>query len=133
MGTLILFLMFLFGVPEIVVFAVEPDAKTQCLYLSQDDGGKYTLGYTGHACVREGYEVMPSDRYEIVANWSFNAATAGIISPLEAFRIRARLATLDEASKHGRYGIHNGFRSWSEYKWAQHVTLAYLMLIDTLG
>ena len=113
--------------------AAESDPTAACIYMTHHGGAQYALAYSGRRCNREGYLTLPRHRYDAVASWSFNALHAGTISALDRYRILARLATLDERSKHGRSNIHDGFKRWSEYKWADHTTSAYLTAVDALG
>lgn len=133
MRSLILMCVALLAEPLTVTQAAEPDAATACVYLTHHDGARYALAYAGRGCTRDGYPALPRDQYDPVSSWSFNAEHAGIVSALDTYRIRARLATRDERSKHGRYNIHGGFKRWSEYKWAEHAEFAYLTAIDALG
>lgn len=113
--------------------AAEPGAATACVYLTRHDGAHYALAYAGRECTRKGYLALPLEQYDPVARWSSNAEAAGIVSALDIYRIRARLATRDERSEHGPHGIHEPFRRWSEYKWVEHAKYAYLAALDTLG
>ncbi len=133
MRNLVLTCAALLGVATTAASTAEPDAAAVCVYLTHHDGVRYALAYAGRRCTRDGYEAVPRDRYDALASWSFNANHAGIISAIDHYRILARLATLDDRSTHGRYNIHSDFKRWSDYKWADHATFAYLTALDALG
>jgi len=116
--------------------ATESSPAATCIYMVHYDGAQstqYGLPYAGRRCSREGYLILPGDRYDALASWSSNAATTRIISAFDRYRILARLATLDERSEQGNYGIHGLFTRWSEYKWAEHTKYAYYTIRFALG
>jgi hypothetical protein len=115
--------------PTAASLAGELDAAALCVDITHHQGARYALAYAGGQCAGERLAV-PRDLYDALATWSTNAEHAGILAPLEAFRIRARLATRDERSRPGRSGIHAGS---SDYKWAEHAQFAYLTAIGVLG
>jgi len=113
--------------------ATESGPAATCIYVVHHDGAQYGLPYAGRRCGREGYLILPGDRYDALASWSSNAAVWEIISAFDRYRILARLATLDERSEHGRYNVHGLFTRWSEYKWAEHTKYAYYSIRFALG
>jgi hypothetical protein len=107
-----------------------PAAAGLCVYLTANAGEHYEMAYAHHSCNRRGYVPLPHDQFDAAKAWSFNAEHAGFPSPLDEYRIAARLATQDDRSAHG-WSIHAGF--WAEYQWAEHTQDAYLTALDALG
>jgi len=101
-----------------------------CVRLVQDNGARWSLPYADQRCHDPGVE-LPRRLYDSVASWAFNAQSAGFLPPLEEFRIRARLATLDSRSQHG-ISFHGGPFLWADYKWAEHLGMAEAILTDAL-
>jgi hypothetical protein len=111
----------------------EPDTATACVYLIGHDGARYALAYGDRRCTREGYLPLPLDQFDPLDKWSSNSKYMDVLSALDVYRISARLATRDERSEHGNWGVHGLFTRWSEYKWAEHTTEAYHAAVYGLG
>ncbi len=113
--------------------AAESGPVATCIYVVHQDGAQYELPYAGRRCGRQGYLILPVDRYDDLASWSSNARIARVISAFDTYRILARLATLDERSEHSQRRVHALFTRRSEYKWAEHTTYAYYTIRFALG
>lgn len=113
--------------------ALPPDLSSTanaCLYVTGIDGAHYSVAYASYQCSRSGYQPLPQSQFDSVEAWAYNAESAGFVSPLDYYRLTARLATQDSRSAHG-FSPHSGF--WAEYQWAEQTEKAYVTALDALG
>ncbi len=103
----------------------EPEAAKACVHLTRPDGARYFLGYADRGSAREGYLPLPLEQYDSLAGWASHSKYTDVVAPLDVYRVSARMATRDERSEHGNYGIHGLFTRWHEYKWAEYAQAAY--------
>ncbi len=98
------------------------------VYVVQSSGERFCLPYFGQQCDRPGFTPLPERLYDPFKNWAWDMAYAGIVGRLLHYQVLARLATLDRRSWHG-FRFHDP-RFSSDYKWAEHVTMAHAVLLS---
>lgn len=103
-----------------------------CVHLLSEDNKQYSLVYYGGNCPHGNFESLPKNEYDKVFSWAFNTSHYGIISPLDRYKIIARLSTIDEREEHG-FSYRGGLGFWSDYKWATFANQAYLGIGDAVG
>ncbi len=113
--------------------APEPQAAKACVYLVCPDGARTSLSYAGRDCAREGYLPLPTDMHDSLASWASHSKYTDVVASLDVYRVHARMATRDERSRHGNWGVHGLFMPWSEYKWAEFAEGAYEAACYGLG
>jgi hypothetical protein len=85
------------------------------------------LNYFGYACPHKGFPPLPAAQFDDFAGWAFNTSHYGLLSPLNRYRIYARLASLDDREQHG-YG-HAGAH-YEIAEWAKDTEQAFAGLLD---
>jgi hypothetical protein len=90
-----------------------------CMYLRASDGRGYSLGYAGQTCANPTHPALPQAQYGAAADAAYGSPRR--LSTLDAFRIYARLATLDTRGEMV-FTMHSGFSS--AYEWGHHLELA---------
>ena len=104
-----------------------------CVHLLSEDNKQYSLVYYGEKCPHGNFESLPENEYDKVFSWTFNTSHYGIISPLDRYKIIARLSTIDKRGKHGFSYNPDAFGFWSDYKWAEFANQAYLGIGEAVG
>jgi len=106
--------------------------KAGCIHLLSEDNKQYSLVYYGGKCPHVNFEPLPEKEYDKVFSWTFNTDMVGIISPLDRYRIMARLSTIDQREEHG-FSHRGGLGFWSNYKWTESANQAYLGIKEAVG
>jgi hypothetical protein len=105
-----------------------PAELPACMYLRGPNGHGYSLGYAGQTCATGTHPALPQAQYGAAADWAYNAPRD--LSTVDAFRVYARLATLDTRGRMV-FDLHSGLSS--AYKWGDYLKSAQAQVANELG
>jgi hypothetical protein len=112
--------------PEPSMVVKQASDASPCVHL-QLGTNSFSLNYFGYVCPHKGFPPLPAAQFDDFANWAFNTSHYGLLSPLNRYRIYARLATLDDREQHGN-GHAGSYYEIAE--WAKDTEQAFAGLLD---
>jgi len=112
--------------PEPSAVLTQASVRSPCVHLLLGTNG-FSLNYFGYACTHIGFPPLPATQFDDFANWAFNTSHYGLLSPLNRYRVYARLASLDDREQHG-YGHAGAYYEIAE--WAKNTEQAFAGLLD---
>ena len=96
-----------------------------CVHLGYA-GKPYSIGFPTQPCPHSAFPPLPSKLFESLSSWTSNTSHYKVMSPLDEFKVMARLASSDTSHDHGFAFGPCAIGPWSTYGWAEHADFAYL-------